>query len=159
MSTWRGGGYLMSKRSVSAVAATVVNKLYLTVLRERSRASMTAMIVLVWVRALCKDKHSSRVTSWQCRTPVDTLPLLSMLMHFLEQVQLVPSREVYHTQCPGNCPTLAMPLVITCLNTSLIPSLHSTAILACSTASMAMVWLCQLYEGQPCGLYAPGISL
>ena len=53
----------MSKRSVSAVAATVVNKLDLTVLRERSRASMTVMIVLVWVRALRKDKHSSRVTS------------------------------------------------------------------------------------------------
>ena len=43
------------------VPATVVNKLYLIVLRERSRASITAMIVLVWVRALHKDKHSSRV--------------------------------------------------------------------------------------------------
>ena len=55
--------------------ATVVNKLYLIVLRERSRASMTAMIVLLWVRALHKDKHSSRVMTEQRLTDLAILAI------------------------------------------------------------------------------------
>ena len=54
--------------------------------------------------------------------------------------------------------TLLLPevLVITCLNTSLVPSPHSTAIVACSqTASVAaMAWLCQLCEGQYVSLFS-----